>query len=85
MEGYADMKSIIFVLLMHAHSGDTTPVGAFESIEQCRLAQVTAGQNQAADYSCESVPVAGEWSRKNARYVQPSTFRVADDTRPPGN
>jgi len=75
------MKSIIFVLLMHAHGGDTSPVGAFESIEQCRLAQATAGQNQAADYSCESVPVAGEWSRKNARYVQPSSFRVADDTR----
>ena len=80
MEGLADMKSIIFVLLMHAHSGDTTPVGAFESIEQCRLAQTTAGQNQAADYSCESVPVVGEWSRKNARYVQPSTFRVEGDT-----
>jgi hypothetical protein len=79
------MKSIIFVLLMHAHGGDTSPVGAFESIEQCRLAQQTAGQNQAADYSCESAPVAGEWSRKNARYVQPSTFRVADDTRPGSN
>jgi hypothetical protein len=79
------MKSIIFVLLMHAHGGDTSPVGAFESIEQCRLAQQTAGQNQAADYSCESVPVAGEWSRKNARYVQPSTFRVADDARPGSN
>lgn len=70
------MKSIIFVLLMHAHGGDTSPVGAFESIEQCRLAEATAGQNQAADYSCESVPVAGEWSRKNARYVQSSAFRV---------
>jgi hypothetical protein len=75
------MKSIIFVLLMHAHGGSTSPVGAFESIEQCRLAQQTAGQNQAADYSCESVPVAGEWSRKNARYVQPSDLRVADDSR----
>jgi hypothetical protein len=79
------MKSIIFVLLMHSHAGDTTPVGAFESIEQCRLAEATAGQNQAADYSCESVPVAGEWSRKNAQYVQPSAYRVADGTRPGGN
>lgn len=58
------MKSIIFVLLMHVHSGNTSPVGAFESIEQCRQAEATASQNQAADYSCESVPVAGEWSRK---------------------
>ena len=79
------MKSIIFVLLMHAHGGDTSPVGAFESIEQCRAALETAGQNQAANYSCESVPVAGEWSRKNAKYVQPSTFRVAGDTRAGGN
>jgi len=75
------MKSIIFVLLMHAHGGSTSPVGAFESIEQCRVALQTAGQNQAADYSCESVPVAGDWSRKSARYVQPSTFRVADGGR----
>jgi hypothetical protein len=74
------MKSIIFVLLMHTHGGTTSPVGAFESIEQCRLAQATAGQNQAADYSCESVPIAGEWSRKNAHYVQPSTIRIAGDT-----
>jgi hypothetical protein len=79
------MKSIIFVLLMHAHSGDTSAVGAFESIEQCRQAQATAGQNQAADYSCESVPVAGEWSRKNARYVQPSTFRAEGGTRAGNN
>jgi hypothetical protein len=49
------VKSVIFVLLMHAHSGDTSPVGAFE--------------NQAADYSCDAVDVAGTWSRKNARYV----------------
>jgi hypothetical protein len=28
------MKSIIFVLLMHVHGGQTSPVGAFESIEQ---------------------------------------------------
>jgi hypothetical protein len=74
------MKSIIFVLLMHTHGGPTSPVGVFENIEQCRQAQETAGQNQAADYSCESAPVAGEWSRKNARYVQPSTFRVNDDS-----
>ena len=79
------MKSIIFVLLMHTHGGDTSPVGVFESIEQCRLAQETAGQNQAADYSCESAPAAGEWSRKNARYVQPSAFRVADGTVSRGN
>jgi hypothetical protein len=79
------MKSIIFVLLMHTHGGDTSPVGVFESIEQCRLAQETAGQNQAADYSCESAPVAGEWSRKNTRYVQPSAFRVADGTSSRGN
>jgi hypothetical protein len=79
------MKSIIFVLLMHAHSGDTSAVGAFENIEQCRLAQATAGQNQAADYSCESVPVAGEWSRRNARYVQPSAFRIEGDSRAGNN
>jgi hypothetical protein len=64
------MKSIIFVLLMHAHDGSTSPVSAFESLEQCRQAQSTASTNLAADYSCESVPVAGEWSRKSARYVQ---------------
>jgi hypothetical protein len=63
------VKSIIFVLLMHAHGGDTSPVGAFENIEQCRQAQATASQNQAADYSCDAVDVAGTWSRKNARYV----------------
>jgi hypothetical protein len=63
------MKSILFVLLAHFHSGNTAPVGAFESLEQCRQAQAAASANQAADYSCESVPVAGEWSRKNARYV----------------
>ena len=63
------MKSIIFVLLMHSHSGTTAPVGAFENLEQCRQAQATASQNQAADYSCDSVPIAGSWSRKNARYV----------------
>jgi hypothetical protein len=79
------MKSIIFVLLMHAHGGDTSAVGVFENIEQCRLALETAGQNQAADYSCESAPVAGEWSRKSARYVQPSDFRVAVDTRTGSN
>ncbi len=63
------MKSIIFVLLMHAHGGNTSPVGAFESIEQCRQAEATASQNQAADYSCESVPVAGEWSRKAQAFL----------------
>jgi hypothetical protein len=63
------MKSIIFVLLMHAHSGSTSPVGAFESIEQCRQAQTTASQNQAAEYSCESVPVAGAWSRKSHAFL----------------
>jgi hypothetical protein len=63
------MKSIIFVLLMHAHSGDTSPVGVFESIEQCRQAQATASANQAADYSCAAVPIAGAWTRKNAKYV----------------
>jgi hypothetical protein len=63
------MKSIIFVLLMHSHSGTTAAVGAFENLEQCRQAQATASQNQAADYSCDSVPIAGNWSRKNAQYV----------------
>ena len=64
------MKSIIFVLLMHANDGNTAPVKAFETLEQCRQAQATASQNQAADYWCESVPVAGEWTHKSARYVQ---------------
>ncbi len=64
------MKSIIFVLLMHAHNGGTSPVNAFETLEQCRQAQEAASANVAADYSCESVPVAGAWSRKSARYVQ---------------
>jgi hypothetical protein len=64
------VKSILFVLLAHFHSGDTAPVGAFENIEQCRQAQATASSNQAADYSCDAVPIAGEWTRKNARYVQ---------------
>jgi hypothetical protein len=63
------MKSILFVLLAHFHSGSTAPVGAFENIEQCRQAQATASQNQAAEYSCDAVPVAGEWTRKNARYI----------------
>jgi hypothetical protein len=63
------MKSIIFILLMHSHSGTTAPVGAFESLEQCRKAQATASQNQAADYSCDSVPTAGTWTRKSAQYV----------------
>ena len=63
------MKSIIFVLLMHAHDGSTSAVSAFESLEQCREAQVSSSTNLAANYSCESVPVAGEWSRKNARFV----------------
>ncbi len=58
------MKSIIFVLLMHAHSGDTAPLGAFESLEQCRQAQATAGENQAAVYSCEAVQTAGTWGPK---------------------
>jgi hypothetical protein len=71
------MKSIIFVLLAHFHSGDISPVGAFENLEQCRLAQATAGQNQAADYSCGAVQTAGTWSRKvqrilDARYNQVS-------------
>jgi hypothetical protein len=69
------MKSIIFVLLMHAHGGNTSPVGAFESIEQCRQAEATASQNQAADYSCESVPVAGEWSRKAQAFLAPLAER----------
>lgn len=64
------MKSMIFVLLMHIHNGGTSAVNAFETLEQCRQAQTTASANLAADYSCESVPVAGEWSRKSARYVQ---------------
>jgi hypothetical protein len=63
------MKSVIFVLLMHLHSGATAPVGAYENLEQCRQAQATASQNQAADYSCDSVPTAGNWSRKSAQYV----------------
>jgi hypothetical protein len=63
------VKSILFILLAHFHSGSSALVGAFESLEQCRQAQATASQNQAADYSCESVPVSGDWSRKSARYV----------------
>lgn len=63
------MKSIIFVLLMHAHNGGTSPVSVFESLEQCREAQATASTNVAADYSCESVPVAGAWSRKAQAYL----------------
>jgi hypothetical protein len=64
------MKSIIFVLLMHSHSGGHTAlVGAFESLTQCRQAQATASQNEAADYTCDSVPVAGEWSRKASRFL----------------
>jgi hypothetical protein len=71
------VKSIIFVLLMHAHSGGTSPVGAFENIEQCRQAQATASANQAADFTCDSVQTEGTWSRKaqrilNARYEQAS-------------
>jgi hypothetical protein len=63
------MKSIIFVLLAHFHSGDTAPVGAFESLEECRQAQATASTNLAADYLCAPVPAAGAWTRKNARYI----------------
>ena len=44
------MKSIIFVLLMHSHSGDASPLAAFESIEQCRQALAVASGNVAADY-----------------------------------
>jgi hypothetical protein len=62
------MKSIIFVLLMHAHNGGTSPVSVFESLEQCRQAEATASTNLAADYSCESVPIAGAWSRKAQAY-----------------
>ncbi len=58
------MKSIIFVLLAHFHSGVTAAVGVFESIEQCRAALATANGNQAADYTCDSLQVAGNWSRK---------------------
>jgi hypothetical protein len=59
------MKSIIFVLLMHAHvDGSTSPVGAFESLEQCRQAQTLASANEAAAFTCEAVTTAGVWSRK---------------------
>jgi hypothetical protein len=76
------VKSIIFVLLAHFHSGDTAPVGAFESLEQCRLAQSTASGNQAAQYSCNAVETAGTWSRKaqrilSARYEQASATAAA--------
>jgi hypothetical protein len=67
------VKSILFVLLAHFHSGSTAPVAAFENIEQCRQTQATASSNQAADYSCDAVPIAGEWTRKNARYVLPGS------------
>jgi hypothetical protein len=66
------MTSIIFVLLMHSHSGGTAPVSAFESLDQCRQAQAaSASTNEAAEYTCDSVPVAGEWSRKATRSTIP--------------
>lgn len=69
------MKSIIFVLLMHLHSGATTaPVGAFETLEQCRDAREAASANVAAEYTCDAVNVAGTWSRK-ARLVVMSQAR----------
>jgi hypothetical protein len=62
------VKSIVFVLLMHAHAGTTEPAAVFESLEQCRAAQARASENVAADYTCDAVTVDGTWSRK-ARFI----------------
>jgi hypothetical protein len=64
------MKSVIFVLVMHALTGsESRGVAAFESVEQCRTAATTASANLAARYSCDPVDVAGTWSRKTAAYL----------------
>jgi hypothetical protein len=68
------MKSVIFVLVMHALNGtDSRGVAVFESLEQCRAAQGRAAGNVAAVYSCDPVTVSGTWSRKASRYVATDT------------
>jgi hypothetical protein len=62
------VKSILFVLLMHAGT-DVRPIAVFESVEQCRSALATASANVAADYSCHPANAAGNWTRKDARYL----------------
>lgn len=62
------MKSILFVLLMHAGM-DARPIAVYESLEQCRAAQVRASSNIAAEYKCAPVDVAGNWTRKDSHYL----------------
>ncbi len=63
------MKSMLFILVAQLHAGGTQTVAAYPSLEQCRIALNVAATNVAADYTCEATPVAGTWSRNDARYV----------------
>lgn len=56
------MKSILFVLLMRLN-GEAEPIAVFESLEQCRTAQINYTQNIAATYHCYPVDVRGTWSK----------------------
>lgn len=62
------IKSILFVLLMHAGT-EVKPVAVFESLEQCRAAEMRASNNVAAAYKCAPADVAGNWTRKSSQYV----------------
>jgi hypothetical protein len=66
------MKSTIFVLMFQLY-GDPSyvrPLGVYADLEQCRASLAThESDNKAAAYLCAPADVAGNWSRKNARYL----------------
>lgn len=63
------MKSMVFILVAHLHSGGAQTVAAYSTLEQCRDALKVATTNIAADYTCAATPVEGRWSQKDSRYL----------------
>ncbi len=63
------MKSMLFILVAQLHSGGVQTVAAYSSLEQCRDALKVATTNIAADYMCAATPAAGNWSKKDSRYL----------------